>query len=108
VKERWSDLSAGKRIAIVGATVLAALWITFSLVGRALSPWAEQEFVGALERKFSSTAEIGDLQVQIFPWFHADARGLVSRHHGRTDVPPLVEIERVTPLPLIAATWRTC
>lgn len=62
----------------------------------------------ALERKFSSTAEIEDLKVRVFPWFHADARGLVFRHRGRTDVPPLVEIERVTAdaNPLMAVWFR--
>jgi hypothetical protein len=89
-------LRRGWRIAAICAAVFSGLWVISFFAGMALSPWAEKEFVAALESKFSSTAEVEDLQVRIFPWFHADARGLVFRHRGRTDVPPLVEIERVT------------
>lgn len=103
-----SSLSRVQRIAILGAAIFATLWFAFFVAGKAVSPWAEREFVGALERKFSSAAEIEDLQVRIFPWFHAEARGLVFRHHGRTDAPPLVEIERVTAdaNPLMAVLFR--
>ncbi len=96
VKENWSNLNRWKRGVVIGVAVFAVLWIAFFFVGKALSPWAEEEFVSALERKFSSESEVEDLQIQVFPWFHADARGLVFRRHGRTDVPPLVQIERVT------------
>lgn len=96
MKENWSNLNRWQRFAVIGVAIFAVLWVVFFFVGKALSPWAKEEFVGALERKFSSESEVADLQIRVFPWFHADARGLVFRRHGRTDVPPLVQIERVT------------
>ena len=95
MRRTWSSWSRGRRLAAVGVVSVAGLWLVLALVGRAISPWAEREFIDELERRFSSTAEVEDLQVRIFPWFHADARGLVFRHHDRTDVPPLVRIKRI-------------
>ncbi len=92
MKETWRGMSRGAKIAVGAAAAFVGLWIVLAVAGRALSPWAEREFIQALEKKFKSDAEVEDLQVRIFPWFSAQATGLVFRHHGRTDVPPLIKI----------------
>ena len=74
----------------------AGVWTASAAAGKALSPWAERKFIQALENKFKSEAEVDGLTVRVFPWFSAEATGLVFRHHGRTDVPPLVTMERAT------------
>lgn len=89
-------MSRGARIAVGVSIAFVALWVVLAIAGRALSPRAEKAFIEALEKRFNSQAEVEDVQVRVFPWFHAEAVGLVFRHHGRTDVPPLIEADRIT------------
>ncbi|MEZ5361964.1 MAG: AsmA-like C-terminal region-containing protein [Bryobacterales bacterium] len=89
-------MNRGAKIAITALACFVGLWIVAEIGGRALSPWAKREMISALEKKFKSKAEVQDLQVRLFPWFSAEATGLVFRHHGRTDVPPLIQIKRLS------------
>src|SRR6476661_1670431 len=47
-----------------------------------------------LRNRFDSDVELRDLQVTLFPQLAVHGAGLILRHHGRTDVPPLIAIER--------------
>lgn len=46
--------------------------------------------------QFKSSVQIDDFHVSVFPRVHVALDGLVLRHEGRTDVPPLIEVRRVT------------
>ncbi|MCB9383004.1 MAG: hypothetical protein H6509_00195 [Bryobacterales bacterium] len=89
-------MSRGAKIAAIVVGCFVGLWVAAEIGGRALSPWAKREMIAALENKFQSQADVEDLQIRLFPWFSAEATGLVFRHHGRTDVPPLIRIKRLT------------
>lgn len=90
-----------KTILIAG---LAALLISVAAVGLAigLRPIIERSILTVLRERFQSDVQIKDLQVFVFPRIYALAGGIVLRHHGRTDVPPLIIIEKLT---LTANYW---
>jgi hypothetical protein len=46
----------------------------------------------ALNDRFQSDVEVESLQVSVFPRPEVSGQGLRLRHHGRTDVPALIEI----------------
>ena len=80
-------------------SVAIVLLILFSLVvgvllwaTRRLNPWMRQQAINMLENRFDSEAEIQDLQVTLSPSISVHGTGLTLRHHGRTDVPPLIVI----------------
>ncbi len=85
-----------KNYTYVAVAVLVVLLAGSWVIGRAVSPWARDNFVKALEKRFSSTVEIEGLDVSVFPTFRAVGSKMVFRHHGRTDVPPLFEVDSFT------------
>lgn len=90
-----------KTILIAG---LAALLISVAagVLAIELRPILERRILTVLRERFQSDVQIKDLQVYVFPRIYALAGGLVLRHHGRTDVPPLITIEKLT---LTANFW---
>jgi hypothetical protein len=85
-----------KKYLYAAAAAVAVLLIGSWLAGRAASPWAREKFVDALEKRFASKVELEGLDVHVFPTFRAVGTKMVFRHKGRTDVPPLFEIDRFT------------
>src|SRR5882672_6686566 len=55
-----------------------------------LREMAEQE----LSERFQSKVELKALRVHIFPRIGVVGKGLTLRHHGRTDIAPLIQVER--------------
>jgi hypothetical protein len=49
-----------------------------------------------LRTHFASEVEFSDFGVSLFPRVHVTITGLVLRHKGRTDIPPLVQIRQVS------------
>jgi hypothetical protein len=88
------ELSKGRMLkaVVVSCAVLAACVVALVWAEHHASPWMRQQAVKMLENRFDSTAEIQDLQVSFFPTISAHGTGLSLRHHGRTDVPPLIVI----------------
>ncbi|MBI1358030.1 MAG: hypothetical protein GC160_27165 [Acidobacteria bacterium] len=78
----------------ISIAAVAILWLGLEVAGRAMSPWARDRFIDAVEERFASEVEVADLQVRLFPSFRASGSKMIFRHHGRTDVPPLFEIDR--------------
>jgi hypothetical protein len=91
-----------RRLLIGAAIIVAALavvaWIA---VGPLLSPKFRQHLLEVVGRHYGGNAELRDLQVTFFPQPAVTGEGLVVRHQGRTDVPPLLSIERFS----ARATW---
>jgi hypothetical protein len=57
------------------------------------TPTVRDSVVSALIARFASKVDIADLQVDILPDPRVSGHGLVLRHNGRTDVPPLITID---------------
>jgi hypothetical protein len=49
-----------------------------------------------LRERFRSSVEFADFDVSVYPRIHVLIDGLVMRHEGRTDIPPLIQIATVT------------
>lgn len=76
----------------------AAILLAAALVGMSYlaKPVLHERMVEFLHRDFESDVEIASFDVSVFPWVRVTAGGIVLRHQGRTDVPPLIEIQKVT------------
>jgi hypothetical protein len=58
-----------------------------------------------LASQFRSSVQFSDFRVALFPRTRLVLEGVVLRHEGRTDIPPLLEIGKVTVDAGIAALW---
>ncbi len=57
---------------------------------------AREQMRKVLETHFASNVEFSDFDITMFPRIHVTVTGLVLRHKGRTDIPPLIEIREVS------------
>ena len=75
-----------------GLAVVLGLLAVASVV-----PWSSdalrQEVVDSLSDRFDGEVELANLDVRIFPRFHAEGLGLTIRHKHRHDVPPLITVK---------------
>src|SRR5947209_13623527 len=76
-------------IAIVVVTGVIVLPVVYA-------PAIKRMVVDVLEDRFGSAVEIRNLQVSPVPRIRVFAEGIVLRHKGRTDVPPLMTIEKLS------------
>src|SRR6478672_11960534 len=80
-------------LAIISVLLLVVALTLIALV-RHINPIVRSRAVAMLRNRFDSDVELRDLQVTLFPQLAVRGAGLILRHHGRTDVPPLIAIER--------------
>src|SRR5688572_4319679 len=73
-------------VVFAGAIALFLLWFGQS------TTWVRDRVVAALNERFASQVELGSLQLSLLPRPRASGTGLIFRHNGRTDVPPLITI----------------
>ena len=89
-----------KRVWIIAVVILSTL-VLLSVVALFSFRGAIQKFVrhrteAYLKARFQSDVEFEDFQVWVRPGVYVVVNGLTLRHKGRTDVPPLIEIRRVS------------
>jgi hypothetical protein len=77
------------RLFIVAATIAAAMVLSLPI---ALTPSLRGRLTGALSERFDSKVELASLHVTILPRPRVSGSGVVLRHKGRSDVPPLITI----------------
>jgi hypothetical protein len=53
---------------------------------------ARRKVVAVLAEKFDADVELRSLHVRLLPTLHAEGDGLVVRHKGRRDMPPLITV----------------
>jgi len=80
---------------VVVVLLLLGSGLLLRWVARA-TPSIRDSVVTALNARFDSKVDLAELQADFFPQPGIDGRGLVLRHNGRTDVPPLITVERFT------------
>jgi hypothetical protein len=83
----WPRRSA--RVFIVAAIIAAAMVLSLPI---ALTPSLRGRLTQALGERFDSNVELASLHVSILPRPRMTGTGLVLRHKGRSDVPPLITI----------------
>jgi hypothetical protein len=87
------NLSPAWRIVLgIAATVVVLVGIGVYLLASHLTPIVRSRALDMLRSRFDSEAEIGALDVSLWHGISVSGRALAVRHHGRTDVPPLLEI----------------
>ncbi len=96
-KRKW--MIAG---AIVAGVVVVAAIVLFSMRGR-IQELLRSEAQAYLRSKFRSNVEFKDFEVSLRPGIHLVITDLVLRHNGRTDIPPLIEIRKLS---LNASLWE--
>jgi hypothetical protein len=72
-----------------GAVLIA---VGIAVVRARIEPIVRARAEAALESRFQSDVDIHALHVSLLDRIEVEGDGLVLRHHGRTDVPPLIEI----------------
>jgi AsmA-like C-terminal region/AsmA family len=78
-------------VAVISLMVIVA--VTLIVAGIHLSnPYLRKKAVDILAEKFHASVELKDFHVYLFPGVRIEGSGLVLRHEGRTDVPPLISI----------------
>ena len=92
-KRRVSWRIVGAALAIVGvAGVIGIYYYADILVERRLRPAT----ISLLEQRLNSKVELREMKVIFNPAFSVRGEGLVVRHQGRTDLPPLISMRRFT------------
>jgi uncharacterized protein involved in outer membrane biogenesis len=89
---KWIAIAAVSLVAIF----LAAYVLTLHVMAPKLRAMARQEVEEHLQARFESSVDFDDLEVTLYPRIHVVVYGLVLRHKGRTDIPPLIQIRRVS------------
>ena len=82
----------GRRGWLTIGALFAAVLATLASLATRLTPHVRDLAVKALNERFDSQTEIATLQVSIFPQPEVRGTGLVVRHKGRRDVPPLLSV----------------
>jgi hypothetical protein len=88
-KRRILVLSIGGGAVFTVALVTLAARVPFS------SDKLRSRVVEALSTHLDAEVELGDLWLRIAPSLHAEGQGLIIRHKGRRDVPPLIAVKTV-------------
>jgi len=80
---------------ITGTLVLLIAAIIFAKRGN-IQKLIRSETEAYLRSKFRSDLEFKDFEVSLRPGVHVVVTDVVLRHNGRTDIPPLIQIRRVS------------
>jgi hypothetical protein len=78
---------------IVAAILVAGIVLSLPI---ALTPGIRSRLTDALGERFESDVELASLHVSVLPRLRVVGSGIVLRHKGRTDVPPLITIASFT------------
>jgi hypothetical protein len=102
---------------VVSKTLLIAIsLVVIAVVGVIVTgvhlsnPYLRKKVVEMLGEKFHADVELKDFHVYLFPGARIEGSGLVLRHEGRTDVPPMISIGEFSAeagiLGLLWKPWR--
>ena len=101
---------ASRTLLIVISLVVIAI-VALIVTGIHLSnPYLHRKVVEMLSAKFHADVELKEFHVYLFPGARIEGTGLVLRHEGRTDVPPLISIGEFSAeagiLGLLGKPWK--
>jgi hypothetical protein len=99
-RRRWPWIVA----VLAAAAVVAAVFVrTYAdnLIERRVRPAT----IELLEERFQSDVELARLNVRVFPTLAIEGHGLVLRHKGRPDIPPLITIQTFTIEASVRELW---
>jgi hypothetical protein len=85
-----------KWIVAGGVAVLLGVVVAGILLRPTLHNFIRARTQKVLETHFASSVEFSDFDVTLFPRLRVTITGLVLRHKGRTDIPPLIQVRTVS------------
>lgn len=89
-----APLGQSRRRWLIGALVLLLLIaVAITVLAFQFESILKKQAIAMLSDRFSSQVEIRDFHASLWN-LQISGTGLVLRHHGRTDVPPLITIDR--------------
>jgi hypothetical protein len=91
---------------IVGAIVFLLTLITILALGPTIQALVRERTENALGAHFASKVEFSDLNISLLPSIHVRITGLVMRHRGRTDIPPLIQVREVSMYASLPSLFR--
>jgi hypothetical protein len=94
----WSLFVVGFIIAVAAIGILT--------VQKRFEPEARKWLLAAIEKHYQSGVEIGAFHASLYPIPRASVEDIVVRFHGRTDVPPLAKIRRMTIEARLWGVWK--
>jgi hypothetical protein len=80
---------------VLCAIALGAVALLYSLRGT-IRKMIRDQTVSYLRNRFHSDVEFQDFRVSLRPGVHVVVTGVVLRHNGRTDIPPLIQIQKIS------------
>lgn len=80
----------------VGAATLVAMAAAGFVLSTWLRPYLRDRFIEVLREHYASDVALESLDISLFPDIELAGTGLTLRHRGRTDVPPLIRIGKIT------------
>jgi hypothetical protein len=84
-------VNAKRWLILVGVVALVAI-VVLVVAARRAGPYLRGQIEQALGERLDSVVTLEALDVTLFPRPSITGRGLVVRHRGRTDIPPLVSV----------------
>lgn len=103
-RRKWLQL-----VALITAFVVVLIAIGIAALNKYFAPLLRKQAIAMLSDRFDSEVEIGDFHASLFQ-LQVWGGGVVFRHHGRTDVPPLFTIDKffgdVDITDLFGRKWR--
>ncbi len=81
---------------IMIAIVVVIVVVIGYVLTRRIPAYVQSRTDKILQMHFKSNLQYTDFRVSVFPRIHVTIGGLVLRHEGRTDVPPLIELRQAT------------
>jgi hypothetical protein len=80
-----------------GGVILVLLLVAMAaiLLGPGIHRFVRERTQKVLQTHFASIVEFSDCDVTLFPRLQVTIAGLVLRHNGRSDIPPLIQIRTV-------------
>jgi hypothetical protein len=79
-------------LGFVFLSILLALWG----LGSRIHAMVRERAQTILQTHFASKVEFSNFEVSLYPRARLTIRQLALRHHGRTDIPPLIQVRAVT------------
>jgi AsmA-like C-terminal region len=92
------------------AVLMALGVVAASIALHYADPYLHARAVAMLEDKFHSDVELKEFHAYVFPTVRIEGAGLALRKDGRTDVPPMIAIDKfsasASPLRLVVTPWK--
>jgi hypothetical protein len=83
-------------VAVVLAVLLVAPFVVLHVFAQRIHAMLRDRTEQVLRTHFQSQVEFSDFSVALLPRVEITITGLVMHHKGRTDIPPLIQISKVT------------